>query len=147
VQRRPVYHLPYNTTPSLPPVLDYFVGTLAVFKLPPFKDGIVISCISILLCVFSLPLWPSCVPVLVDRHSRSWNRRPPCALFDSSLISRAPSRVPPPTLFCAHQISHHFLSWTTNLSRSRYLSYAPWPISRCAVAKFPFPSARLSGVL
>ena len=54
-QRRPVYPPLYKTAPSLPPVLDYVVGTLAVFKLPPLKDGISIhSLVSILSCVFPL---------------------------------------------------------------------------------------------
>src|SRR5712692_11884231 len=93
-------------------VLDYSVGTLAVFQLPPFKDGISIhSLISILSPCFLSSL--VCVPIFVDlspRHSRSWNRRPPCALFDLSFASRFSS---PHFVLCPSNLSHHILSWTT----------------------------------
>jgi len=51
VQRCPVYPL-FTTPPFLTPVLDYVVGTLAVFKLPPLKDGISIRLLRINLVVF-----------------------------------------------------------------------------------------------
>ncbi len=49
-----VYPL-FTTLPFLTLVLDYVVGTLAIFKLPPLKDGNSIQLLHINLVVFSLP--------------------------------------------------------------------------------------------
>jgi hypothetical protein len=72
------------------------------------EDGVRSSFLSIYQCVFPLLFYPPvCISVLsLTRHLCSWTRCPHCASF---LIT--------PLLFPS------ILSWTTNPSRSHYLSY------------------------
>src|SRR5229473_3282210 len=93
--------------------LAYLVGTQNVFKWLPFKDGTNTTSEYQSICVFSLP---SCVlsrlfclvdPALAFVEPLSTTRFSPLAFHVLPFIN----------------LFRLILSWTTNPSRSRYLSY------------------------